>query len=265
MRKLRPSRTESRSLLLSLALCSMLSGCLGRSEQLPVELLPETAFLIADRFVAVNFLPAGATKTSIPLTITAKLVGTIEPGSALESVSNWSMVCSGSGVFTTQNVSRSGSTLTILLSQSHAPASGESCTLIAAANGYGGDGNPSLLSACVTYRLDSAGPVVLAQSIASGASGVPVTSQIRFTFDESVDPASLSAANFQVLDHGTSAAVSGVISYNDSMHVATFTPASSLVAATQYDVVLVSGSSGIQDVLGNSMASNLIFSFSNAP
>ncbi|MGE3172152.1 MAG: DUF4082 domain-containing protein [Planctomycetota bacterium] len=112
---------------------------------------------------------------------------------------------------------------------------------------------------------DTTPPTVLTRAPAPAATVVPVSSAVRVTFDEPIDPATLSAATFELRDP-LSTPVAGAITYEAAPHRATFTPAVPLDAGAVYTVTLRGGGVGpsIRDVAGNALAADDSWSFTTA-
>lgn len=102
---------------------------------------------------------------------------------------------------------------------------------------------------------DTTPPTVTAQSPATGATQVPISSSVTVTFSESVQSATIS----MVLRDPANNIVAGGTGYNDSTRTATFTPSVSLAATTTYTMTV----SGARDQIGNLM-SPVSWSFTTA-
>jgi methionine-rich copper-binding protein CopC len=96
-------------------------------------------------------------------------------------------------------------------------------------------------------------PAVTSATPVAGSSSNPVSTHPTATFSEAVVPSSVS---FKVTDSGGNA-VSGTTSMNGTDTVATFTPASQLVAGAAYNVTI----SGAQDNNGQTMLSSYSYTF----
>jgi Domain of unknown function (DUF4082)/Bacterial Ig-like domain/Bacterial Ig domain len=107
---------------------------------------------------------------------------------------------------------------------------------------------------------DTTPPTVTSTSPASGATGIATAATVLATFSEAVDPASVTAANFQV-SGPSSTAVPGVVTYDGATRTARFTPSSALAASTAYSVTVKGGSSGVKDLAGNALAADVTWSF----
>jgi hypothetical protein len=98
-------------------------------------------------------------------------------------------------------------------------------------------------------------PQITVQSPAAGQPA-PVDTTVKVTFDEALDPASISADALTLAAPGHS--VDGVVSYDDASRTLTFTPASSLAADTAYTVTV---SAGLADSTGNARQQPASWSF----
>ena len=91
---------------------------------------------------------------------------------------------------------------------------------------------------------DTTPPQLVAQTPASGATAVPVSSAVTATFSESVTSGSVSF----VLKDAANNTVSASVSYNDATRTATLTPTSALTANTTYTATV-----SATDAAGNAM------------
>lgn len=103
---------------------------------------------------------------------------------------------------------------------------------------------------------DTAPPLVTSTSPAAAAVDVALDSNVTATFNESMDPATISATTFTVMEGITP--VSGVVSYAGL--VATFDPATDFAANTTYTANVTIG---VTDVAGNAMQSDFVWSFTS--
>lgn len=103
-----------------------------------------------------------------------------------------------------------------------------------------------------TGAPDSTPPAVTSHTPAAGATDVALTSAISATFDEAVQPGTMT---IDVRDPGGTA-VTGSVGYAPESFTATFTPGSPLQPSTNYTVTV----SGAQDTAGNTMSA-VVWSF----
>ena len=115
------------------------------------------------------------------------------------------------------------------------------------------------------YAVDNVAPTVTTRTPSAGATGVTPSTTIRATFNESINPATITAATFEVRD-ATAALVPGSVNYGASTLTATFTPSSALASGATYTVILRGGATDprVKDVAGNALAANVTWSFTTA-
>ncbi len=113
-----------------------------------------------------------------------------------------------------------------------------------------------------TTVADTIAPTIIATSPVNGTTGVAVGSPVRVTFSEDMDNTTITSTTFRLNVTTGGAAVAGTVSYNAATRVATFTPASTLVANTNYTATVTTG---VKDVAGNPLATNATFAFTTAP
>lgn len=124
---------------------------------------------------------------------------------------------------------------------------------------YRGDITANLFGEPVTLiiymsALDTTPPTVISTSPANSATGVPITSAIIITFSETIDTATFNSSTFTLRNNGNN--VAGTITVNGAL--VTFTPLSALSYSTTYTGTITTG---VQDLAGNAMAVNYIWSF----
>ena len=112
---------------------------------------------------------------------------------------------------------------------------------------------------------DTTPPAVASRVPAAGATNVPVDSNISVTFNEALDPASVSTSSVELRD-SSNAVFPTSVSYDPLSATVTLNPTSALIYGKTYTVVLHGGASGarIKDAVGNAPATDLTSSFSTA-
>ncbi|MGE5284207.1 MAG: Ig-like domain-containing protein [Actinomycetota bacterium] len=108
----------------------------------------------------------------------------------------------------------------------------------------------------VTAAADTTPPTVSSTSPVDNATGVAVNTTVTATFNEPIDPATLTAASF-LLRAGVDN-VTGTVSLNPAGTIATFTPSALLADNTTYTATLTTA---ITDVAGNALAADNVWSF----
>ena len=109
--------------------------------------------------------------------------------------------------------------------------------------GTGGGGAPDITAPTVSSTIP-----------ADTATGVAINQNLTVTFSEAMDPATISATTFTVMQGATP--VPGVVTYVGT--VATFNPTTDLAANT---VVTATITMGVMDLAGNALAANKTWSF----
>ena len=105
-----------------------------------------------------------------------------------------------------------------------------------------------------TSAPDTTPPTVISTSPVNSASAVAINSAVTATFSEQVDPATITTAEFTLMDGTTP--VSGTVTYSGT--TATFTPSASLTTNTLYTATITTG---VKDLAGNAMSVNYSWSF----
>ena len=101
---------------------------------------------------------------------------------------------------------------------------------------------------------DLTAPTVISTDPANNATGVPLNQIITATFSEAMDPLTITTATF-TLQQGTTP-ISGTVTYAGTS--GTFTLASALAYSTTYTATITTGA---EDLAGNALASNYVWSF----
>lgn len=105
-----------------------------------------------------------------------------------------------------------------------------------------------------TTEQESVPPEVSSTNPADGASDVPVDSDIKATFNEEMNPATINKNTFFVTRNGTQ--IEGDISYSGV--TATFNPSSNLGTGRTYSVTITTGA---KDLAGNALENNVNWTF----
>ena len=151
-----------------------------------------------------------------------------------------------------------------------APASGDS-----AGNGvylYGSGGFPSNTWQSGNYWVDvvfttetgpdTTAPVVTATAPSDGATNVAIGTVVTATFSEALAPTTITTATFELSDGFN--VVPAAVAYDEAANTATLTPVDALSADTTYTATVIGGTDGVEDVAGNGLTSNVVWSFTTA-
>lgn len=101
---------------------------------------------------------------------------------------------------------------------------------------------------------DTTPPTVLSTNLPNYSTTVPVYSTVTATFSEAIDPATVSAASFTLMDGTTP--VPGTVTYSSG--TATFTPSAYLTPSTVYMAKITTG---IKDMAGNALSLSYSWQF----
>jgi hypothetical protein len=100
---------------------------------------------------------------------------------------------------------------------------------------------------------------VTSTSAADSAVDVAINGTVRATFSEAMDPATIVAANFTLMDGTTP--VTGTVTYDTPNTTAIFAPESILTEATVYTATVTSAAT---DAAGNGLAADKVWTFTTA-
>jgi hypothetical protein len=98
---------------------------------------------------------------------------------------------------------------------------------------------------------------------ASGATGVSVATQVVAGFTEPIDAATLTTTTF-LLRNPANVLVASTVSWEAGVGFGRLTPNVGLASLTTYTVTITGGSSGVKDLAGNALASDVVWSFTTA-
>jgi hypothetical protein len=111
-----------------------------------------------------------------------------------------------------------------------------------------------------TAPPDSGAPSVTVTTPTTGATGVELSSTVRVTFSEAVDPSTVTATTV-VLETSAGAAVPGTVTYDSAAREATLTPSAPLTLGGSYIATVHGGATGVKDLGGNPLAGDVTWSF----
>jgi hypothetical protein len=107
---------------------------------------------------------------------------------------------------------------------------------------------------------DRVGPGVLSTRPAESADSSPISADVTATFDEDLDPASVSAATFE-LRTAAGAPVAAGVRYDAATRTAILDPAASLDLASGYRAIVRGGAGGVRDTAGNPLKADREWTF----
>ena len=111
-----------------------------------------------------------------------------------------------------------------------------------------------------TLPPDTTPPQVLTTTPKNAATNVAVSAAVTATFSENIDVATLSTATFE-LRNSAGALVAANLSYAAATQIATLQPKNPLVSLTTYAATVRGGPTGVKDLAGNPLASDVVWTF----
>ena len=111
----------------------------------------------------------------------------------------------------------------------------------------------------VTSPSDTTPPTVSGITPMAGVTGVSLAATVRVTFNETMNPATLTNSTM-VLRNAANAVVPATVSYDAPFRTGVITPSSPLSGSTTYTATIT----GVQDVAGNALAAPYVSSFTTA-
>ena len=108
---------------------------------------------------------------------------------------------------------------------------------------------------------DNTPPTVTAFSPPNGSNNFLSGDNIRATFSETMESSTIDTSTFTLVRQGTSTSVAANVSYSTANDVATLNPTTGLVEGATYTATLKGGASGVPDLAGNKLASDVTWTF----
>src|SRR5665213_2679452 len=113
---------------------------------------------------------------------------------------------------------------------------------------------------CGKETVPSTPPLVVSTVPTNGAPGVPINQVLSATFSKAMNPATITNATFTLAGPGGTA-VTGVVTYNATGSIASFTPTVGLAYGTLYTATITTGAT---DTNGYPLAANYVWTFTTA-
>jgi Ice-binding-like/Bacterial Ig-like domain len=104
---------------------------------------------------------------------------------------------------------------------------------------------------------DTNRPTVIATNPTNTATNVAINQTVNATFSKTMDPATITTANFTLTGPGATT-VTGTVAYVAASKTATFTPESNLAPNTTYTNTITTG---VKDLANNALATSFVWSF----
>lgn len=245
---------------------------LGTGNASPVYTAQSIKDVIAPRIIGTGAYPfgnaqSGATNVPTNRAITAVFSEAMNPATIIAA--NYTLSCALPCVAPVGNVSYAANSRTAVFT----PASTlQPSTLYTATIKTGAQdlaGNPVASDYIWRWTTDvgpdATAPIVASTNPPDLATGVCTSQTINATFNEPMDPLSITPSTF-LLAVTAGAPVTGVVSYDSQTNVASFNPAADLTGppATNYTATVKGGASGVKDLSGNVLAVDKVVTFTTA-
>ena len=123
--------------------------------------------------------------------------------------------------------------------------------------------SPALRSVAIgfTSAPDTSAPSIAVRAPSAGATNVAVASNVTVTFDEPMDPATITGSTFRLRAQGAGSDVAAAVTYDPVTTTATLDPAADLANGTTYDVTVAAT---VADASGNQLGSTAPWAFTTA-
>ena len=114
-----------------------------------------------------------------------------------------------------------------------------------------------------TAAPDTTAPTVTSVSPANNATGVARGTNVTATFNEAMDPATITTTTVELRNATTSALVTATVTYDAATRRAILNPNANLAATTRYTATVKGGSTDprVKDAAGNALAVPRTWSF----
>ena len=121
----------------------------------------------------------------------------------------------------------------------------------------------STFTTVAAATTDTTPPTVVSVNPSNGATNVSPTSVFKVTFSEGLNAATIDISRVLLLKNATNR-VTASVSYDAATKTVTITPAAALDPATNYTIYILGGMTGVRDLSGNAMTSDLVSAFTTA-
>jgi chitodextrinase len=110
---------------------------------------------------------------------------------------------------------------------------------------------------------DTKPPLVSTTAPLNDAADVSTLAEVRATFNEPMDPTTINGSSFE-LRGAESALIGATVTYDAATRTATLKPNNPLSVSTRHSATVRGGTSGVKDLAGNALVSDVTWSFTTA-
>ena len=207
--------------------------------------------------VALTAPASGAAAVPTNQILTAMFSEVMDPAT-ITAPGTFTVAIFGGGANVPGTVGYAGTTATFTPTTTLAPNTHFTATITAAAKDLSGNAliagaAPNPWSFTTAAAADTTPPTITLTAPVNVAPAVPLNTTVGATFSEAMNPLTITApGTFTLAVAGVGgAAVPGVVTYNASTDMATFTPTAALTASTEYTATITNAAT---DLAGNALA-----------
>ena len=133
-----------------------------------------------------------------------------------------------------------------------------------ASNGIGTSANSAVWTFTTGPARDTTPPTVTGQTPAPNAAGVAVESSVTAIPSEPVQPSTITAVTFTLVQQGQATNVPSAVTYDAATRRTTLKPVAALMTGTTYVATVKGGTDGVKDLAGNTLVTDVQWSFTTA-
>jgi hypothetical protein len=111
-----------------------------------------------------------------------------------------------------------------------------------------------------SFTTGIAGPTVVSYA-PTGDPAPGLSTNVTATFSTAMDPSTITTSTFTLTGPGSSGSLAAQVTYDSASKTATLDPSANLSAGTTYTALIKSGSNGVKDLQGNSLAQDFSWNF----
>ena len=112
-----------------------------------------------------------------------------------------------------------------------------------------------------TFTTDIARPTVVSYAPTGSPNPPGLSTNVTATFSTAMDPSTITTSTFTLTRTGTSDPLAAQVTYDSASKTATLDPSANLSGSTNYTAVIKSGSNGVKNLQGNSLAQDFSWTF----
>jgi hypothetical protein len=243
--------------LMALLVTVLVAGCGGGGGQSTILANPDAP--------SVTAVTPGIDATGVPINIkviSATFNKAMNP--ATLTTASFTLACAGISVAATTVTyveASNTNTATLALAAGLTPGL---CTATVTSAAKSTTGIPLAANYVWTFTAagsDATPPTVTLSSPIPGATGTCINKTLITTFSEAMDPLTITNATVTLQDDTAAAPVTGITTYDQLTHIASFKPTINLTNAHNYTATVIGGGTGVKDLAGNALLADKVTTF----